>query len=52
MNVITKLAINRTTSKKARSGVICAAIFLTMVLFMILLILEFKFVERGVHYEN
>ena len=34
MNVITKLAINRITSKKARSGVICAAIFLTMVLFM------------------
>lgn len=34
MNVITKLTINRITSKKARSGVICAAIFLTMVLFM------------------
>jgi len=34
MNVITKLAINRITTKKARSGVICAAIFLTIVLFM------------------
>ncbi len=34
MNIITKLACNRITSKKARSGVICAAILLTMVLFM------------------
>ena len=34
MNIITKLALNRITTKKARSGVICAAIFLTIVLFM------------------
>lgn len=34
MKIITKLAIHRITSKKARSGVICAAILLTMVLFM------------------
>ena len=34
MKVIAKLALNRVTSKKARSAVICAAILLTMVLFM------------------
>ncbi len=34
MNIITKLALNRIKTKKARSGVICAAIFLTIVLFM------------------
>ncbi|MBQ8401353.1 MAG: hypothetical protein IJX14_05425, partial [Clostridia bacterium] len=34
MNIIAKLALNRITAKKARSGVICAAIFLTIVLFM------------------
>lgn len=34
MKVITKLALSRITSKKARSAVICAAILLTMVLFM------------------
>ncbi len=34
MNIITRLALNRITTKKARSGVICAAIFLTIVLFM------------------
>lgn len=34
MNIITKLALNRIRTKKARSGVICAAIFLTIVLFM------------------
>ena len=32
--MIAKLALNRITSKKARSAVICAAILLTMVLFM------------------
>ena len=34
MKVIAKLALNRITSKKARSAVICAAILLTMILFM------------------
>ena len=34
MNVITKLALRRITTKKVRSGVICTAIFLTIVLFM------------------
>ena len=34
MKMIAKLALNRITSKKARSAVICAAILLTMVLFM------------------
>lgn len=34
MKVITKLALSRITSKKARSAVICAAILLTQVLFM------------------
>ena len=34
MNVITKLALTRITTKKARTAVICAAILLTMVLFM------------------
>lgn len=34
MKVITKLALSRITSKKTRSIVICAAILLTMVLFM------------------
>ena len=34
MNIITRLALNRIKTKKARSGVICAAIFLTVVLFM------------------
>ena len=34
MKVLAKLALNRVTSKKARSAVICAAILLTMVLFM------------------
>ena len=34
MKIITKLALSRITSKKARSAVICAAILLTMVLFM------------------
>ncbi|MBQ7983729.1 MAG: ABC transporter permease [Clostridia bacterium] len=34
MNVITKLALARIRTKKTRSCVICAAIFLTMVLFM------------------
>ena len=34
VKVITKLALSRITSKKARSAVICAAILLTMVLFM------------------
>ncbi len=34
MNAVTKLAVRRITAKKARSGVICAAILLTMVLFM------------------
>ena len=34
MNVITKLALRRITAKKARSGVICAAVLLTTVLFM------------------
>lgn len=34
MKIITKLALNRIKTKKARSGVICAAIFLTIVLFM------------------
>lgn len=35
-----------------RTGTSCAASFLTMVLFMILLLLEFRFVERRVYYEN
>lgn len=34
VKVITKLALSRITSKKARSAVICAAILLTQVLFM------------------
>lgn len=34
------------------TGSSSALSIMTMVLFMILLILEFKFVERGVHYEN
>ena len=34
MNVITKLALSRIRTRKARSFVICAAIFLTAVLFM------------------
>ena len=34
MKVLAKLALNRVTSKKARSAVICAAILLTMILFM------------------
>ncbi len=34
MSIIVRLAVNRITGKKARSVVICAAILLTMVLFM------------------
>lgn len=34
MNIITALAVRRIKTKKARSAVICAAIFLTAVLFM------------------
>ena len=34
MNVITKLALSRIRTRKARSFVICTAIFLTAVLFM------------------
>lgn len=35
-----------------KTGSASALSILSMILFMILLILEFKFVERGVHYEN
>lgn len=35
-----------------KTGSASALAILSMILFMVLLILEFKFVERGVHYEN
>ncbi|MGN1409458.1 MAG: FtsX-like permease family protein [Eubacteriales bacterium] len=42
MKIITKLALSRIRSKKARSTVICAAIFLTMVLFMTVVSISFN----------
>ena len=35
-----------------RTGMSSAVSILTMLLFVILLILEFRFVEKGVYYEN
>jgi len=42
VKIITKLALSRITSKKARSAMICAAIFLTMVLFMTVVSISFN----------
>ena len=35
-----------------RTGVSSAVSVLTMALFIVLLLLEFRFVEKGVYYEN
>ncbi len=48
MNIITKLAMSRIRAQKARSGVICAAIFLTMVLFMTVVSISFNIIDSYV----